>query len=107
MKFINHTEVIDTGAAAPTNGDTVEIKENISLYIRIWEASGAIDDAIIALQCSPDGVVWDDEGTTWTFAAAENEKMSNNIPVASLFVRLQVTTKSTAASTANIAIQAK
>ena len=107
-KFVELEEVINTGAAAPTNSASVNMQEVISLYMRLTELTGTVDDCVAILQCSPDDVVWDDvEGTEVTFAVGENVKMLNNIIISSLFCRLQVTTKSTVASTATLFIQAK
>ena len=107
-KFVDYTEVINTGAAAPTNSVSVNLQDVISLYMRLTELTGNVDDCVAILQCSPDDDVWDDiAGTEVTFAVGENVKMLNNVIISSLFVRLQVTTKSTVASTATLIIQAK
>ncbi len=108
MKFVELIEVIDTGKALPTNSATLAIPANISFYMRLTRLTGTIDDCVAILQCSPDDVVWDDvAGTEVTFGVGETIKMLNNVIISSLYMRLQVTTKSTIASTANLIIQGK
>ncbi len=107
-KFIDHSEIIDTGDAfVPTNGETINVKTNISFYVRISELTGTIDAAVLQIQYSADGVNWDNSGISWTFGVGENVHFQHNIPICSMFMRLQVTTESTIASTATINVQAK
>ncbi len=108
MKFAELKELIDTGAAAPTNSSALQIMGSISFYMRLTRKTGTIDDCVAVLQCSPDEIVWDNVADTEvTFGVGETFKMLNNIIISSLFVRLQITTESTIASTADLIIQGK
>ena len=65
MKFTELIEVIDTGAVAPTNSTHIPIMSTISFYMRLTELTGTIDACVAILQCSPDGVIWDDVADTF------------------------------------------
>ena len=92
--------VLDTVSAA------LELKDAISLYVLGVKASGTIAAAVITVQCSPDNVTWTDTSHILTFADETNQDL-NNIAIASRYVRLKVTTKSTIASTVDLQINAK
>ena len=100
----NFVESIDTAMDADANSVTtsLDIMGCAVIFAEVTADTGAHTTHVVAIQCSADGVVWNDSSTTIAQLG-----FVNNIAIISRFVRARVSTKEGEASTINITIQAK
>jgi len=91
-----NTGVLNTVSSA------FDVSRHKYICVQVVQASGTITGAVVTVDKSNDGTNWVLSSSTVSAA-----NLTDNIQVTSTYVRLNVTTASAVASTANVTIQCK